>query len=132
MLNKLDTPKEMLKLQTYSSKDFPPEYWQMYLNLRTLTDTKISNKKQSMPPSPSSYLTPSSLLNEAIILLRTVEIEEIRLCTLQHLLEKTHHIACSSHRTEEEDGTATNNSDKEEGDKDSSNPNTTPPMHCDG
>ena len=81
-LDKLDTPKKMLKLPIYSSKDFPPEYWQMYSNLCTLRDTKIPNKKQSMPLNPSSYSMPSSLLNEAISLLRTVEIEEIRLCTL--------------------------------------------------
>ena len=75
---------------------------------------------------------PSSLLNEAIILLRTVEIEEIRLRALRHLLEETHRIACSSNRTEEEDGTVTNDSDKEEEDKDSNDPNITPPMHHNG
>ena len=73
---------------------------------------------------------PLCLLNKAIILLRTVEIEETRLCTLWHLLEKTHRIALSFHK-EEEDGTATNNSDKEEEDKDSNDLSTTLPMHCD-
>ena len=55
-----------------------------------------------------------------------MEIEEIRLCTLRHLLEETHDIALSSHKTEEEDGTADNNSDKEKEDKDNNDPNTTP------
>ena len=82
MLDKLDTPKAMLKPPTYSSKDFPPEYWQMYSNLHTLRDTKIPNKKQSMPLNPSSYSMPLSLLNKAITLLRTVEIKEICLHTL--------------------------------------------------
>ena len=41
-------------------------------------------------------------------------------------------IALSSHKTEEEDGTVTNNLDKEEEDKDSSNPSITPPMHHNG
>ena len=132
MLDKQDTPKEMPKPPIYSSKDFPPEYWQMYSNLLTLRDTKTPNKKQSMPPNPLSYLTPSCLLNEAIIQLRTLEIEEIRLHTLRHLLEETHCIAHSSLRTEEEDGTVTNDSGKEEGDKDSSDPNTTPPTPRDG
>ena len=94
-------------------------------------DMKIPNKKQSMPLNPSSYLMPLSLLNEAIILLRTVKIEEICLCTLQHLLEETHHIAHSSPRTKEKDGTVANNSGKEE-DKDNNDPNTTPPTCCDG
>ena len=82
MLNKPDTPKETPKQPTYSSKDFPPEYWQMYSNLRMLRDTKIPNKKQSMPPSLSFYWTPSSLLSEAAVLLRTVEAEETRLRAL--------------------------------------------------
>ena len=132
MLDKLDTPKEMPKQPTYSSKDFPPEYWQMYSNLRMLRDTKIPSKKQSMPPSLSFYWTPSSLLSEAAILLKTVEVEEIHLRALRHLLEETHRIAHSSRRTEEEDGTVTNDSDKEEEDKDNSDPSTTPPMHRDG
>ena len=130
-LDKLDTPKAMPKPPIYSSKDFPPEYWQMYSNLHTLRDTKIPNKKQSTPLNPSSYLMPSSLLNKAVTLLRTVEIEEIHLRALQHLLEETHRIACSSHKTEEEDGTVTSDLDKEE-DKDNSDPNTTPPTHHNG
>ena len=82
MLNKLDTLKETPKPLTYSSKDFPPEYWQMYSNLCMLRDTKIPNKKQSTPLNPSSYSMPSSLLNEAVVLLRTLEIEEICLRAL--------------------------------------------------
>ena len=132
MLDKPDIPKETLKQPTCSSKDFPPEYWQMYLNLRTLRDTKTPNKKQSMPPSPSFYWTPSSLLSEAATLLRTVEAEEIRLHALRHLLEEMHCIAHSSPRTEGEDGTVTNDSDKEEEDRDNNDPNTTPPTHRDG
>ena len=85
-----------------------------------------------MPPSLSFYWTPSSLLSEAAILLRTVEAEEIRLRALQHLLEETHCIAHSSPRTEGEDGTVTNNLDKEEEDKDNNDPSTTPPTHRDG
>ena len=81
-LDKLDTHKEMLRPLIYSSKDFPPEYWQIYSNLHMLGDRKIPNKKQSMPLNPLSYSTPSCLLNEAITLLRTVEIKEIHLCTL--------------------------------------------------
>ena len=131
MLDKLDTPKEMPKPPTYSSKDFPPEYWQMYSNLHMLRDIRIPNKRQSSPLNLSSYLTPLSLLNEAITLLRTVEIEEICLCALRHLLEETHHIDCSSRRTEEEDGIVTNDLDREEKDKDSSDHNTTPPTHHD-
>ena len=132
MLDKPDTPKETLKQPTCSSKDFPPEYWQMYSNLCTLRDTKIPNKKQSMPPSLSFYWMPSSLLSEAAILLRTVEAKEIRLRALRHLLEETHRIVHSSNKTEEEDGTVTNDSAREEEDKDNSDPNTTPPMHHDG
>ena len=75
---------------------------------------------------------PSSLLNEAIILLRTLEVEEIRLRALRHFLEETHRIAHSFPRTEEEDGTVTNDLDKEEEGKDNSDPNTTPPTHRDG
>ena len=75
---------------------------------------------------------PSSLLSEAATLLRTVEAEEIRLRALRHLLEETHRIVHSSNRTEEEDGTVTNNSDKEEEDRDNSDPNITPPTHHDG
>ena len=75
---------------------------------------------------------PLSLLNEAVILLRTVEIEEIRLRALQHLLEEMHHIARSSHRTEEGDGTVTNGLDKEEEDKDNNDPSITPPTYRDG
>ena len=131
MLDKLDTPKEMLKPPIYSSKDFPSEYWQIYSNLCMLRDMKIPNKKQSMPLNPSSYLTPSCLLKEAIILLRTVEIEEIHLHALRHLLEKMHRIALSSRRTREEDGTVTNGLDKEEEDKNNSDPSTTPPTHRD-
>ena len=85
-----------------------------------------------MLPSLSFYWTPSSLLSEAAILLRTVEAEEIHLRALRHLLEETHRIGHSSRRTEEEDGTVTNDSDKEEEDKDNNDPNTTPPMHRDG
>ena len=132
MLDKLDTPKEMPKQPTYSSKDFPPEYWQTYSNLLTLRDMKIPNKKQSMPPSLSFYWTPSSLLSEATILLRTLEVEETRLRALQHFLEETRRIGHSSLRTEEEDGTVTNDSAKEEEDKGNNNPNTTPPTHRDG
>ena len=85
-----------------------------------------------MPPSLSFYWTPSSLLSEAAILLKTVEAEEIRLHALRHLLEETHRIAHSSPRTGEEDGTVTNDSDKvEEEDKDN-NPSTTPPTRRDG
>ena len=73
---------------------------------------------------------PSSLLNEAATLLRIVEIEEIRLHALRHLLEETHCIACSSSKTGEEDGTATNDSDKEEEeDRGNNDLNTTPPTH---
>ena len=75
MLDKLDTHKETPKPLTYSSKNFPPEYWQMYSNLCMLRDTKIPNKKQLTPLNPLYYSMPSSLLNEAITLLRTVEIE---------------------------------------------------------
>ena len=75
---------------------------------------------------------PSSLLSEAAILLRTVKAEEIRLRTLRHLLEETHCIAHSSNRTEGEDGTVTNDSGKEEEDKDNNDPDTTPPTHCNG
>ena len=75
---------------------------------------------------------PLSLLNEAIILLRTVEIEEIRLHTLRHLLEEMHCITHSSPRTEEEDGTVTNDLGKKGEDKGNSDPNTTPPMHRSG
>ena len=76
---------------------------------------------------------PLSLLNEAAALLRTVEIEEIRLHALRHLLEETHCIARSSSKTEGEDGTVTNDSGKaEEEDKDNSDPSTTLPTHCDG
>ena len=76
---------------------------------------------------------PSSLLNEAAILLRTVEIEEIHLHALRHLLEETHRIAHSSNRTEEEDGTVTSDSDKEEEeDRGNNDPSTTQPMHRDG
>ena len=82
MLDKLDTHKEMPKQLIYSSKNFPPEYLQMYSNLHMLRDMKTPNKKQSTPLNPSPYLMPSSLLNEAITLLRTVEIEEIRLRAL--------------------------------------------------
>ena len=124
--------QEMLKPQTCFSKDFLPEYWQMYSNLCMLRDTKIPNKKQSMPLNPLSYSMPSSLLKEAIILLQTVEIEEICLHTLQHLLEEMHCIALSSPKAEEEDGTATSDSGKEEEDKDNNNLNTTPPMHHNG
>ena len=66
-----------------------------------------------------------------MLLLKEVEIEEIRLRTLQHLLEETHCIAHSSPRTEGEDGTVTNDLDKEEG-EDNSDPNTIPPTHHDG
>ena len=132
MLDKPDTPKETPKQPTYSLKDFPPEYWRMYSNLRMLRYTKIPNKKQSMPPNLSFYWTPSSLLSEAAILLRTVEAEEIPLRALRHLLEEMHRIAHSSNRTEEEDGTVTNNSAKEGEDKDNNDPNTTPPTHRDG
>ena len=125
--------QEMLKPQTCFSKDFLPEYWQMYSNLCTLRDMKIPNKKQSMPPSLSFYWTPSSLLSEATILLRTLEVEETHLRALRHFLEETHRIAHSSLRTEEEDGTVTNDSAKEEvEDKDNNDPNTTPPTHRDG
>ena len=130
-----DTPKATLKQPTCSSKDFPPEYWQMYSNLRTLRDMKIPNKKQSTPLNPSSYSMPLFLLNEAAALLKIVEIEEICLRALQHLLEKMHRIARSSSKTEEEDGTVTNDSGKEEedkGDKDSSDPSSTLPTHHDG
>ena len=76
---------------------------------------------------------PSSLLSEATILLRTLEVEEIRLRALRHFLEETHRIAHSSHKTEEEDGTVTNDSAKEEEeDKDNNDPSTTPPTHHDG
>ena len=75
---------------------------------------------------------PSSLLSEATVLLRTVEAEETHLRALRHLLEETHHIAHSSPRIEGEDGTVTNDSGKEEEDKDSSDPSTTPPMHRSG
>ena len=135
MLDKPGTPKEMLKQPTYSSKDFPPEYWQMYSNLRTLRDIKIPNKKQSTPLNPSSYSMPLFLLNEAAALLKIVEIEEIHLRALRHLLEEMHCIARSSSKTEEEDGTVTNDSGKEEedkGDKDSSDPSSTLPTHHDG
>ena len=74
---------------------------------------------------------PSSLLSEAAILLRTLEAEEICLRALRHLLEETHRIAHSSPRTEAEDGTVTNDLDKEEGDKDN-DPSTTPPTRHDG
>ena len=97
-----------------------------------LRDMKIPNKKQSMPLNPSYYSMPSCLLNEAITLLRTVEIEEIRLRALRHLLEETHCITLSSPKTREEDETVTSNSDKEEGDKDNNDPSTTPPMHQGG
>ena len=135
MLDKLDTPKEMPKQPIYSSKDFPPEYWQMYSNLLTLKDTKTPSKKQLTPPSLSFYWTPSSLLSEATILLRTLEVEEIHLRALRHFLEETHRIARSSPRTEEEDGTVTNDSAKEEEegkDKDNNDHNTTPPTHHNG
>ena len=131
-LDKLDIPKGMLNPPIYSSKDCPLEYLQMYSNLHMLRDTRIPNKKLSMPLNPSSSSMPSCLLNEAIILLRIVEIKEICLCTLRHLLEEMHCIAHSSPRTEEEDGTVTNNSDKEEEDKDNNNPSTTPPMRRNG
>ena len=86
-----------------------------------------------MPPSLSFYWTPSSLLSEATILLRTLEVEETRLRALRHFLEEMHRIAHSSPRTEEEDGTVTSDLDKEEEeDKDSNDPNTTPPTHRDG
>ena len=75
---------------------------------------------------------PLSLLNEAVVLLRTVEIEEICLCALRHLLEETHCIARSSNKIEEEDGTVTNDSGKEEEDKDNNDPSTTPPTCRDG
>ena len=52
MLDKLDTPKKMLKPLIYSSMDYPPEYWQMYLNLHTLRDMRIPNKKQLTPLNP--------------------------------------------------------------------------------
>ena len=132
MLDKPDTLKEMPKQPIYSSKDFPPEYWQTYSNLLMLKDTKIPNKKQSMPPSLSFYWTPSSLLSEATILLRTLEVEKTRLRALRHFLEETHRIAHSSPRTEEEDGTVTNDSAKEEEDKDNNDPSITPPTHHDG
>ena len=132
MPDKLDTPKGTLKPLTYSSKDYPPEYWQMYSNLHMLRDMKTPNKKQSTPLNPLSYSMPLCLLNKAIILLRTVEIKEICLHTLRHLLEETRYIALSSHKTEEEDGTVTSDSDKEGEGKDNNNPNTTPPMHCNG
>ena len=61
-----------------------------------------------------------------------MEIEEICLCALQHLLEEMHCIACSSPKTEEEDGTITNDLDKEEEGKDNNNLSTTQPMHRDG
>ena len=67
-----------------------------------------------------------------MILLRTLEIEEIHLYALQHLLEEMHHITLSSHKTKEEDGTTANDSDKEKEDKDNNNPNIILPMHCDG
>ena len=130
--DKLDTHKETPKQPTYSSKDFPPEYWQMYSNLLTLRDTKIPNKKQSTLPNPSFYWMPSSLLSEATILFRALEVEETRLHALRHLLEETHRIAHSSNRTEEEDGTVTNDSAKEEEGKDNNDPNTTLQMHRDG
>ena len=75
---------------------------------------------------------PLCLLNEVAILLRTVEMEEIRLRALRHLLEEMHHIACSSPRAGEEDGTVTNDLAKEEEDKDNHDPSTTPPTHHDG
>ena len=132
MLDRPDTPRETPKQPTYSSKDFPPEYWQMYSNLLTLRDTKIPSKKQSTLPSLSFYWTPSSLLSEATLLLKTLEVEETRLRALRHLLEETHRIAHSSNRTEEEDGTVTNDLAKEEEDKDNNDPNITPPTHRDG
>ena len=132
MLDKLNTPKETPRQPIYSSKDFPPEYWQMYSNLLTLRDTKIPSKKQSTPPNLSFYWTPSSLLNEATTLLRTLEVEETRLNALRHLLEEMYRIARSSNRTEEEDGTVTNDLAKEGEDKDNNEPNTTPPTHRDG
>ena len=61
-----------------------------------------------------------------------MEIQEICLHALQHLLEEMYHITLSSHKTEEEDGTVTSNLDKEEEDKDHSNPSTTPPMYYNG
>ena len=98
----------------------------------TLKDMKIPSKKQSTLPNLSFYWTPSSLLSEATILLRTLEVEETRLRALRHFLEETHRIAHSSNRTEEEDGTVTNDLVKEEEDKDNSDPSTTPPTHHDG
>ena len=82
MLDKPDILKETLKPLTCSSKDCPPEYWQMYSNLHMLRDMKIPNKKLSMPLNSSSYSMPSCLLKEAVTLLRTVEIKEIHLHTL--------------------------------------------------
>ena len=61
-----------------------------------------------------------------------MEVEEICLHALRHLLEEMHRIAHSSRRTEEEDGTVTNDLDKEEEDRDNSDPSTTPPTHRDG
>ena len=61
-----------------------------------------------------------------------MEIEEICLHTLQHLLEEMHCIALSFPKAEEEDGTATSDSGKEEEDKDNNDLNTTPPMHHNG
>ena len=62
----------------------------------------------------------------------TLEVEETRLRALRHFLEETHRIGRSSLRTEEEDGTVTNDSDKAEEDKDNNDPSTTPPTHRDG
>ena len=132
MLDRLDTLKGMPKQQIYSSRGFPCGYWETYSNPPMPKDTKTPSKKQSTPPSPSFCWTQSSPPNEATTLHETLEDVETRLHALRLSLEVTRRIAHSSPKAEEEDGTVTNASDKEEGDKDNSGPNTTPPTHHDG
>ena len=132
MLDRLDTLKGTPKQQIYSSRGFPRGYWETYSSPLTPKDTKTPNRKQSTLPNRSFYSTLSSPPNEATTLRETLGAEETRLRALRLSLEETHRTAHSSPKTEGEDGTVTNDSDKEEEAKDSSALNTTPPTHRGG
>ena len=137
-LDKLDTPKEMPKPRTYSSKGFLPESSQTSSNPPMLWDIMQLNRKPLTPPKPSYSLMQLSQLKDPKLLQVAIEAEEMRLRTHCHLLEEMHCIACSSVRTtgavveattEETTGTIT--SDVEDN-SNSSNDSITPPMPHNG
>ena len=132
MLDRLDTLKGTPKQQIYSSRGFPRGYWQTYSNPLMPKDMKTPSKKQSTPPSLSSCSMPSSPPSEATIRPATLEAEGTCLHASRRFPGGMHRIVHSSPKVEGEDGTVANDSDKEEGDKDNSDPSTTPPTHRDG